>query len=57
MTWPESHHHLLDEFTGFGYPSLVQIDEEHVGIVFEGSRSHIMFMKFTIAELVAGNSR
>ena len=55
MTWPESHHTLLDEFTGFGYPSLVQIDDQHVGIVFEGSRCHIMFMEFTIAELLAGH--
>ena len=55
MTWPESHHYLLDAYSGFGYPSLVQIDEKHVGIVFEGSRSHIMFMKLTIEELVSGH--
>ena len=55
MTWPETHYYLLDDYTGFGYPSLVQIDNKHVGIVFEGSRSHIMFMKLTIAELVSGN--
>lgn len=54
MTWPETHHYLLDDYTGFGYPSLVQIDDKHVGIVFEGSRSHIMFMKLTIGELVTG---
>ena len=54
ISWPESHHYLLDDYTGFGYPSLVQIDEKHVGIVFEGSRSHIMFMKLTIEELVSG---
>lgn len=53
ITWPESHHYLLDDYSGFGYPSLVQIDEKHVGIVFEGSRSHIMFMKLTIEELVS----
>lgn len=54
MSWPESHHYLLDNYVGFGYPSLVQIDDKHVGIVFEGSRSHIMFMKLTIEELVSG---
>ena len=51
-TWPESHRRMIDQGLGFGYPSLVQIDDKHVGIVFEGSRSHIMFMKFTIDELV-----
>ena len=57
LTWPKSHHHLLDTGLGFGYPSLVQIDPKHVGIVFEGSRSHIMFMKFTIAELTDGSQK
>lgn len=30
QTWPSSHHLLLDEGPGTGYPSLTQIDAEHV---------------------------
>lgn len=52
LTWPESHHRLLDEGRGAGYPSLTQIDAAHVGIVYEGSQSHLTFEKFAIAELL-----
>jgi sialidase-1 len=51
-TWPSSHHLLLDEGPGAGYPSLTQIDAEHVGIVYEGSQSHLVFERFTLAELL-----
>ena len=51
-TWPESHHLLLDEGRGAGYPSLTRIDEGHVGIVYEGSQSHLVFEKFALAELL-----
>ena len=51
-TWPSSHHLLLDEGLGAGYPSLTQIDAEHVGIVYEGSQSHLVFERFTLAELL-----
>ena len=52
QTWPSSHHLLLDEGRGAGYPSLTQIDAEHVGIVYEGSQSHLMFERFTLRELL-----
>lgn len=51
-TWPSSHHLLLDEGPGAGYPSLTQIDAEHVEIVCEGSQSHLVFERFTVAELL-----
>ena len=51
-TWPESHHRLLDEGRGAGYPSLTRIDDKHIGIVYEGSQSHLVFEKLTIAELL-----
>lgn len=50
-TWPKSHHRLLDEGRGAGYPSLTRIDDRHVGIVYEGSQSHLVFEKFAISEL------
>jgi len=52
LTWPESHHRLLDEGAGAGYPSLTQIDQEHIGLVYEGSQSHLVFQKFSLAELL-----
>ena len=44
---------LLDEGRGAGYPSLTQVDKQHVAIVYEGSQSHLVFQKFTVAELLA----
>ncbi len=51
-SWPESHHLLLDEGRGAGYPSLTRIDDEHVGIVYEGSRAHLVFEKLSLEELL-----
>lgn len=57
MTWPERLHVLLDEGRGAGYSSLARIDDYHVGIVYEGSRAHVTFQKFRIAELLDGADR
>ncbi|MEX0744177.1 MAG: sialidase family protein, partial [Phycisphaeraceae bacterium] len=51
-TWPETHHTLLDEGRGAGYPSLTRIDDGHVGIVYEGSQAHLVFEKLTLEELL-----
>ena len=50
-TWPEKMHLLLDEGRGRGYPSITQIDRDHIGIVYEGSRADLSFEKFSIKEL------
>ena len=52
MTWPESHHLLLDEGAGAGYPSLTRVDDDHVGIVYEGSQAHLVFEKIPLDELL-----
>ncbi|MAZ95413.1 MAG: neuraminidase [Planctomycetaceae bacterium] len=52
MTWPEEYHLLLDVGGGAGYPSLTRIDDRHVGLVYEGSQSHVVFEKFSIDELL-----
>lgn len=51
-TWPPEYRLLLDEESGNGYPSLTQIDERHVGIVYEGSGADLVFEKISIDELV-----
>ncbi len=52
-TWPDKNHLLLDEGKGRGYPSLSQIDPEHIGIVYEGSTADLVFEKIAFSELVA----
>ncbi|NBO91111.1 MAG: sialidase [Planctomycetia bacterium] len=51
-TWPKSHHLLLDEGRGAGYASLTRVDEDHIGIVYEGSQAHLVFEKIPLRELL-----
>ena len=52
LTWPEEYHLLLDEGRGNGYPSMTRVDNRHVGIVYEGSQSHLVFEKISLDELL-----
>ncbi len=51
-TWPEKYRLLLDEGRGNGYPSITRIDDEHIGIVYEGSQSNLVFEKISLDELL-----
>jgi acetyl esterase/lipase len=51
-TWPDSHHLLLDEGFGAGYPSLTRVDQDQIGIVYEGSQSHVVFERIQLADLL-----
>jgi epsilon-lactone hydrolase len=57
LTWPDSHHWLLDEGRGAGYPCLTRVDDEHVGIVYEGSQSHLVFERLPIIDLLEPTRR
>jgi sialidase-1 len=52
LTWPASHHLLLDEGPGAGYPSLTQVDANHIGLVYEGSQAHLTFEKLPLKDLL-----
>ncbi len=52
QTWPENYHLLLDEGRGAGYPSMTRVDDEHIGIVYEGSQSQLTFEKLSLDELL-----
>ena len=51
-TWPEKYRLLLDEGRGNGYPSLSRIDDQHIGIVYEGSQAYLVFEKLSLDELL-----
>ena len=51
LTWPEKRHTLYDERPGSGYSTLTQIDEEHIGVLYEGP-GELYFLRFSIDELV-----
>lgn len=50
-TWPEKNHLLLDEGQGRGYPSLTRVDDQHIGIVYEGSQADLVFERLSLDEL------
>ena len=51
-TWPKKNNLLLDEGKGRGYPSLSRVDDQHVGIVYEGSQADVVFEKISLHELL-----
>ena len=44
-TWPEAHWVLLDEGGGRGYSCLTSLDEQTIGILYESSRTDLVFQK------------
>lgn len=51
MTWPEKWHTLYDERPGSGYSVLTRIDQNHVGVLWEGP-GELYFLRFSLRELV-----
>lgn len=51
-TWPEEYWMLLDENKGRGYSCLTSIDEQTIGILYEGSQADMTFQKIPLSELI-----
>ena len=51
VTWPLQNRLLIDERIGFGYSSLTQIDEQTIGILYEGVRD-LYFVKIAINDII-----
>jgi len=51
-TWPEKYWMELDEGRGAGYSCLTSIDEETIGILYEGSQAQMTFQKILLSELI-----
>ena len=51
QTWPEKWHTLYDERPGSGYSTLTQIDDDHVGVLYEGP-GELYFLRFSIDEFL-----
>ncbi len=52
LTWPADKQLLIDALTGNGYPTLTSIDENHLGLLYEGSQANLVFEKINIAEVL-----
>lgn len=51
-TWPEEYQVLLDSGSGRGYSCMTSIDEETIGILYEGSQADLVFQRIKIADLL-----
>ncbi|WP_289024441.1 sialidase family protein [uncultured Salegentibacter sp.] len=54
MTWPEKFWIELDEGYGAGYSCLTSIDEDTVGILYEGSQAQMTFQVLDLDEVLEG---
>ena len=52
VTWPEKYWTELDAGDGAGYSCLTSIDEETIGILYEGSQAQMTFQKILLSELI-----
>lgn len=51
-TWPSEHHILLDEWAGFGYSCITSVDENTIGILYEGSQAQMVFQQISLNEII-----
>ncbi len=52
MTWPKQHRLLLDENRSAGYSCMTMIDEQTVGILYEGSQAQMTFQRIPLSEIL-----
>jgi sialidase-1 len=55
QTWPPQHQLLLDEQNSRGYSCLSMIDENTVGILYEGSQADMTFQRIPLVDILDGN--
>lgn len=52
MTWPSEKHILLDELSGRGYSCITSIDENTIGVLYEGSQAQLIFQQLSIKDII-----
>lgn len=55
-SWPQRNQLLLDEGSSAGYSCMSMIDEETVGILYEGSQAHMSFQRIPLIDLLGRKS-
>lgn len=51
-TWPEEYRMLLDSDFGAGYSCITSIDDETIGIFYEGSQADIQFQAISLKDIL-----
>ena len=51
-TWPKQHHLLLDTRTTAGYSALTKIDDNTIGILYEGDNGELYFLRIPVSDII-----
>ncbi|SJN28549.1 Sialidase [Sphingobacterium sp. JB170] len=49
-TWSDENIVLLDEWSGRGYSCITSVDEQTIGVIYEGSQADMVFQKIKVDE-------
>lgn len=52
LTWPKSNWLEVDEGQGSGYSCMVSLDNDTIGVLYEGSGACLVFQRIKIAEII-----
>lgn len=52
LSWPQRHQLLLDEGRGAGYSCMTMIDDQTIGIIYEGSQSDMTFQRISVDNII-----
>ena len=50
MTWPEVLE--VDEGQGAGYSCMVSVDNETIGVIYEGSGANLVYQQIKISDII-----
>ncbi|MFT4093511.1 MAG: exo-alpha-sialidase [Niabella sp.] len=51
-TWPPEKYILLDELNGSGYSCITSVDNNTIGVIYEGSQAQLVFQKIKLKEII-----
>lgn len=51
-SWPEAYWMLIDEFWGAGYSCITSIDNQTIGILYEGSQADLQFQQIKLKDIL-----
>ena len=55
-TWPVEYQLKINESTGYGYSCMTMVDDETLGIVYEGNRE-LFFQKIPVKDIIANHQK
>lgn len=51
-TWPEEYYILFDQYRSAGYSSITSVDNDRIGILYEGSQAELVFIRISLDEIL-----